>query len=549
MSDVPLIPEHATQFPQVKRMNALLEWVATVDHKQIGMMYLFGTFFFLLVGGVEALLMRIQLAQPNEHFLSPQDYNQLFTMHGITMIFLVVMPMLLGLANYVVPLQIGARDMAYPRLNALSVWMFYFGGMILYASFLAGGAPDAGWFAYVPLSTPPYTTNVGMDYYGIGLLVSGIGTVATALNLVATIFLYRAPGMTMRRLPLFTWMVLFNSFIILFAMPALNASLVLLLLDRMLGAHFFDVLAGASPLLWQHYFWAFGHPEVYIMVLPAWGIISEVVPVYSRKPIFGYGAVAGSTIAIAFLSFAVWGHHMFTSGMGTLSDLLFSGASLMIAVPTGIKIFNWIATAWKGKIHFTTSMLFALAFIVQFTVGGVTGVQFGIVPFDRLTTDTYYVVAHFHYVLFGGTLFGLFAGFYYWFPKAFGRMLSERLGKWNFWLMFVGFNTAFFVQHALGWMGMTRRIWTYPDYPNWGLYNMISTVGSFILAAGVLLFAYNVWHSARHGELAGENPWDAWTLEWATTSPPPHYNFDQVPPVRSRRPLWDLNHPDMADKD
>lgn len=549
MSDVPLVPDHTVTMPSYKRFNGLLEWIATVDHKQIGLLYVMGTFFFFLVGGVEALLMRIQLMQPEMRFLSPTDYNQIFTMHGVTMIFFVVMPMLLGVANYVVPLQIGARDMAYPRLNALSFWMFVSGGVILYYSFLAGGAPDAGWFAYVPLSGQPYTSNVGLDYYCIGILVAGIGTVATALNLLVTIFLYRAPGVSMRRLPLFTWMTMFNSFLIMFAMPPLNASLIMLLIDRKLGGHFFDVLAGASPLLWQHYFWTFGHPEVYIMILPAWGMISEIIPVFSRKPIFGYGIVAASTVAIAFLSFAVWGHHMFSSGMGPAADILFSLGSLLIAVPTGIKVFNWVATAWGGKIRFTTSMLFALAFVVQFTAGGVTGVQLGVVPFDRYVTDTYFIVAHFHYVLFGGTAFGLFAAFYYWFPKAFGRMLNEKIGKWNFWLMFVGFNTAFFVQHALGWMGMTRRIWTYPDYPGWGLYNMISTVGSFILAFGVLVFVYNVFYSLKKGEVAGENPWDAWTLEWATTSPPPHYNFVQVPPVRSRRPLWDLNHPDQADKD
>jgi cytochrome c oxidase subunit 1/cytochrome c oxidase subunit I+III len=547
VSDVPLVPEQTVSLPKLGSAEGLLSWVASVDHKQIGIMYLAASFAFFLIGGFEALLMRVQLGAPNSTFLSPDAYNQLFTMHGTTMIFLVVMPMLIGFGNYLTPLMIGARDVAFPRLNALSLWLFVFGGLLLYFSFVAGGAPDAGWFAYPPLSEQPYSTGVGMGYWAVSLLVIGIGSVVGAINLIVTILKLRAPGMGLLRVPLLVWMTLINSLIILFALPSLNATLAMVLLDRKLGAHFFEPLAGGSPLLYQHYFWSFGHPEVYIMILPAFGIISEVIPVFSRKPIYGYGFVAGSTVAIAFYSFAVWGHHMWAAGMGFWPDILFAVGTFLIAVPTGVKIFNWLATAWGGSVRFTTSMLFALAFLLMFTMGGVTGVQFAVVPFDRQVTDTYYVVAHLHYVLFGGSMFAIFAGFYYWFPKVTGRMLSEKIGKLNFWLTLIGFNLTFFVQHILGWIGMTRRVWTYPDLPWWGALNLVSSIGSFVLGAAVLVFAWNVYISLRHGEPAGDNPWDAYTLEWATTSPPPVHNFDRVPPVRGRRPLWDLNHPDQAD--
>jgi len=544
MSDTPLAPGLiADEYPEIVR-SAWLDWISTVDHKRIGILYMFATLVFFAAGGVEALLMRIQLARPDSHFLSPDQYDQIFTMHGTTMVFLVVVPMLLGFANYLTPLMIGARDMALPRLNAFSFWVFLFGGILLYLSFVYGHAPAAGWFAYTPLSEKGYSSRYGMDYWALALLGIGVGTVATAVNLIVTILKLRAPGLTIRRLPLFVWMVLVNSFLILMALPALNASLVMLLVDRQLNAHFFMSLGGGSPVLWQHYFWAFGHPEVYIMVLPAFGVISEVIPVFSRKPIFGYGFVAASTVAIALLSLGVWAHHMFAVGLGHAWDYAFGASSLLIAVPTGVKVFNWIATMWGGSIHFTTSMLFAIAFLFTFTIGGLSGVSFATFPLDWQTTDTYYVVAHMHYVLFGGTLFAMMSAVYYWFPKFSGCMLSERLGRLHFVLMFIGFHMTFFIQHFLGLDGMPRRVYTYPDLPGWGVMNMISTIGAFVIGISVLVLLWNMWVSIHAGAPAGDNPWNAWTLEWATTSPPPEHNFAAVPPVRSARPLWDLAHPE-----
>ncbi|HEY1718023.1 MAG TPA: cytochrome c oxidase subunit I [Verrucomicrobiae bacterium] len=528
--------------------RGLFSWAATVDHKRIGILYLLTALFFFLVGGVEALLMRVQLARPENNFLSPEVFNQVFTMHGTTMIFLVVIPTLIGLANYLIPLMIGARDMAFPRLNALSYWLLPCGGLLLHFSLLAGGAPAAGWFSYAPLSETPYASTQGMDYWILALLILGVGSVAASINLIATILTLRAPGLTIRRLPLFVWMILVNSFMIILALPALNAAIVMLFIDRHLGTNFFQATHGGSTLLWQHFFWAFGHPEVYIMAIPAFGIISEVIPVFSRRPIFGYEFVAASTVAIGLLSFGVWAHHMFAVGMGHPMDLFFAAASMMIAVPTGIKVFAWSATLWGGSIRLTTALLFAVAFLIQFTIGGLSGITFAVVPIDWQVTDTYYLVAHFHYVLFGGSFFAVFAGLYYWFPKMSGRMLSERLGKLNFWLAVIGFNTAFFVQHFLGLMGMRRRVYTYPDLPGWSALNLISTVGAFLLGISVLVLLWNVAVSLRRGKPAGDNPWNAWTLEWATTSPPPVQNFNQVPPVHGRRPLWDLAHPENPDR-
>jgi cytochrome c oxidase subunit I len=560
MSDVALSSKKARVSLLPEEYRGLLSWLSSVDHKQVGLLYFMATLFFFIVGGIEGMFIRTQLARPQNTFLTPEAYNQIFTMHGTTMIFMVVVPLLVGFSVYFVPLMIGARDVAFPRLNAFSFWIFFLGGLLLYFSLFAGGMPvaggsggagaglpQAGWFSYAPLSEQPYSPGRGTDFWALGLLVIGIGTVTGAINLAVTILKLRVPGMSLRRVPLFVWMVFINSFVILFAMPPLNAGLVMLLIDRQLLANFFTPASGGSAILWQQYFWAFGHPEVYIMILPAWGMISEVIPVFSRKTIFGYEFVAGSSVAIGVLSFAVYAHHMFAVGLGHAFNTAFAAASFFIAVPTGIKIFNWTATMIGGKIRLTTSMLFAVAFLIQFTAGGITGVTFAAVPTDWQTTDTYYVVAHFHYVLFGGTMFALFAGIYYWFPKIFGRLLSEKWGKLHWLLTLIGFNLTFFVQHFLGLQGMTRRTYTYPNLPGWAIENLISTIGAFVLALSVLVFLWNVWISLRGGKLAGDNPWNAWTLEWAAKSPPDPENFEQVPPVHGRRPLWDLDHPDMPD--
>ncbi len=520
--------------------TGIYSWIATVDHKKIGILYLLTALVFFAVGGTEALVMRLQLARPNATLVSPDTFNQLFTMHGTTMIFLVVMPTLSGFANYFVPLMIGARDMAFPRLNALSYWLFPCGGFLLHFSLVAGGAPNAGWFGYAPLTEMGFSSTQGTDYWALAILVLGVGSVATSINMVATIATLRVPGLTMKRLPLFVWMMLVTSVLILLALPVLNAALVMLLIDRQLQAHFFLPSSGGNAIVWQHFFWTFGHPEVYIMALPAFGMISEIIPVFSKKPLFGYEFVAASGVAIGVLSFGVWAHHMFAAGLGHTLDLAFAGGSMLIAIPTGVKIFNWIATMYGGSIRFNTSMLFATAFLVEFVIGGLSGITFATAPVDWQVTDTYYLVAHFHYVLFGGTAFAVMAATYYWFPKMSGRLLSERLGRVHFWSMVIGFNTTFFVQHFLGIMGMPRRVFTYPDLPGWGALNLLSTVGAFVMGASILVFLYNLARSLRSGAPAGDNPWDGSTLEWATTSPPHPHNFEQVPPVRGRRPLWDL---------
>jgi cytochrome c oxidase subunit I len=522
----------------VGAQSRLLHWVTTVDHKEIGILYLVTTLVFFGLGGIEALLMRLQLATPRAELMGPSVYNALFTMHGTTMIFLVVMPMLLGFANYVVPLQLGARDMAFPKLNALSYWLLLFGALILHFSFLAEAVPSQGWFAYAPLTLHPYTMDKSADYWALGLLVTSIGTIATGLNLVVTVAKLRAPGLTAFRMPVFVWMSLITGLLILWAIPSLTAAQVMLLFDRHLGTRFFDPSAGGDPLLWQHLFWFFGHPEVYIMALPAFGIMSEVVPVFSRKPIFGYPFIVGSGIAIAFLSFGVWGHHMFAVGMGRIADVAFGASSALIAVPTGVKVFSWLATMWGGRIRFTTAMLFATSFIPMFTIGGISGVHFAIVPIDLQTTDTYYVVAHFHYVLFGGSFLAILAGTYYWFPKITGRLLDERLGRWHFWSTLVALNLTFFPMHIVGLLGMPRRVYTYPDLPGWGTLNLLETVGSFLLGVSTLVLLWNLLASLRHGRVAGDNPWQGWSLEWATTSPPPPHNFERQPIVTSARPLW-----------
>ncbi|MEM7144711.1 MAG: cytochrome c oxidase subunit I [Verrucomicrobiota bacterium] len=528
-------------------MGKILSWVTTVDHKRVGIMYILTAVFFLVIGGCEALLMRIQLAFPENDFISPAFFNQMFTMHGTTMVFLVGMPVLIGFANYFVPLQIGAKDVAFPRLNAMSFWMLPFGGFLLYYSFMTSTAPDAGWFSYAPLSTKPYTSLGGVDYWILALLVMGIGSVAGAINMAVTVLCLRAPGMSLQRVPLFTWMAFITALLTILALPALNSALAMLFIDRWLGAAFFEPARGGSALLWQHFFWIFGHPEVYILVLPAFGMISEVIPVFSRKPIYGYSFVAGSTVVIFLLSYGVWAHHMFAVGLGMFADIFFAIGTLLIALPTGVKVFNWTATMWGGSIQLKVSMLFAIAFLIEFVLGGLTGVMFAAVPVDWQLTDTYFVVGHFHFVLIGGTVFGLFAATYYWFPKMTGRMLSEGLGKLQFVLWVVGFNLTFMLHHFLGVMGMPRRVYTYSDEPGWALLNGLSSLGAVLMALGTLVFVWNLWISKRKGKVAGNNPWGGFTLEWATTSPPPVENFTELPEIKSRRPVWDRDHPELAD--
>lgn len=535
-------------YPRVSAPEGLWLWVSTVDHKDIGVLYILTSLVFFLIGGLEAIFIRLQLATPGAHVLDPETFDEFFTMHGTTMIFLVVMPALIGFANYLVPLMIGARDMAFPRLNAMSYWLFAFGGILLYFSFLAGHAPDGMWFMYVPQTLPPFTTGPGPDYWAAGLLVTAIGTIATSINLIVTILVLRAPGMTIRRLPLFVWTVLINSFLVLWSFPPLAAAQIMLLLERVFGANYFNVSAGASVYLWEHLFWWLGHPEVYILILPVFGMVSEVIPVFSRKPIFGYTFIAGSTVAIAFLALSVWAHHMFTTGLGLTADAFFAGASMLIAIPTGVKVFNWVATMWRGAIRWTTSMLFAAGFIGEFVIGGLTGPMLATTPVDWQVHDSYFIVAHLHYVFFGGSVMGLFAGVYYWYPKLAGRLLSESLGRWHFWLTIVGVNLAFFPMHILGLLGMPRHVYTYPNLPDLAELNFWSTVGALILAVSVAVLVWNIFWSLRFGPLAGDDPWDAWSLEWATTSPPPPYNFGSIPVVHSRRPLWDVKHPENPDR-
>lgn len=528
-------------------------WVASVDHKQIGIMYLLMSLFFMILGGLEAFLIRIQLWSPNSELIGPETFNQLFTMHGTTMIFFVLMPMLSGFANFLVPLMIGARDVAFPRLNALGFWLSFFGGCLLYFTYFgaqglygAENAPDVGWFAYAPLTSPAYARGNATDYWILGTMLTGAGTIAFGVNLLATIFTMRAPGMLLTKMPLFVYIFMMDAVLIIIAFPPLTAAQVMLLLDRYAGAHFFDPQTGGSAVLWQHLFWFFGHPEVYILALPAFAITSEVIPVFSRKVIFGYVSMAAATAAIAFISLGVWVHHMFTVGLSDVVDTLFAASTFLIAIPTGIKIFNWTATLYGGRIRLKTPMLFALGFLSMFLIGGLTGIMLAVVPFDWQVSDSYFLIAHFHYVLFGGSLFSLLAGFYYWYPKMTGRMMSERIGILQFLCTFVGFNLLFFPMHISGLLGMPRRIYTYTE-PSWVLWNQLSTIGAAVMGIGFLFFFYNLIRSLRHGEPAGDDPWDAWTLEWTVPSPPPAYNFEKTPTVRSRRPLWDLKHPDDPD--
>ncbi len=519
--------------------TGLWSWLTTVDHKRIGILYGSTAFFFFLVGGIEALLLRIQLGSPNNTFLSPETYNELFTMHGTTMIFLAIMPLSAMFFNFMIPLQIGARDVAFPRLNAFSYWVFLLGGLFLNSGFLFGAAPDQGWYGYANLTSRQYSPGMNVDFWLFGLQILGIASLAAAVNFFVTILNMRAPGMSLMRMPMFTWMSFITQVLLLLAFPVITVALILLMFDRFFGTHFFVPAGGGDPLLWQHMFWIFGHPEVYILVLPGFGIMSEVLPVFSRKPLFGYAAMVFSGAFIAFLGFGVWSHHMFTTGMGPIADTFFSLTTMLIAVPTGVKIFNWLGTVWGGSIQYRVPMYFALGFIAMFIIGGLSGVMHSSPPADLQQNDSYFIVAHFHYVLFGGSIFALTAGGYYWWPKMFGRMLDERLGKIHFWLMLIGFNVTFFPMHIVGLNGMPRRVYTYPEGLGFETLNRLETVGAFILALSFLVFLINIIKTWRGPRNAPADPWNGATLEWSIPSPPQEWNFAEVPVVHGRDPLWE----------
>jgi cytochrome c oxidase subunit I len=528
----------ATYASHTPKRTGLYSWITTVDHKKIGILYLLAGGLFFLIGGIEAIFIRLQLMYPDSHLFIGDTFNQLTTMHGTTMIFFAAMPVIFALMNAVVPLQIGARDVAFPFVNALSFWLFFFGGVLLNTSWFLGGAPDAGWTAYAPLSTSNFGGGHGVDFYVLGLQIAGVGTWIGGINFLVTIINMRAPGMTFMRLPLFTWTSFVTSMIILFAFPAITVSLVLLMFDRLFGGVFFNPGSGGNIMIWQHLFWIFGHPEVYILIIPCFGVISEVISAFSKKRLFGYNSMVFATILIGFLSFMVWVHHMFTVGLGPVANSLFGIATMLIAIPTGIKIFNWLFTMWGGQIRFTTANLYAAGFIPTFVIGGMTGVMLAMPPADFQYHDTYFVIAHFHYVIVGGMVLGLFAGLYYWWPKMFGRMLNETLGKINFWTFFIGFHVTFMPQHFLGLMGMQRRIYTYLPGQGFDTLNFISTIGALLMGVGMIVFLVNVYLTARKPVDAPADPWDGRTLEWSIPSPAPEYNFAQLPLVRGLDALW-----------
>jgi cytochrome c oxidase subunit I len=528
----------ATVHAPAAAQSGLWSWITTVDHKRIGLLYGVTAFIWFLIGGIEALMIRIQLMQPEMSFVSPDFYNELFTMHATTMIFLAVMPLSASFFNFLIPLMIGARDVAFPRLNAFSYWVFLFGSIFLNLSFFMGGAPDVGWFGYSNLTSKQYSPGHGVDFWAIGLQILGIASLAAAFNFIVTIVNLRAPGLRFMRLPVFVWMTLVTSFLIILAFPIITVALVFLLFDRFTGTNFFVPAAGADPLLWQHLFWLFGHPEVYILILPAMGIVSEILPTFSRKPLFGYPVVVYSGIFIGFMGWGVWSHHMFSVGLGPLGDSFFALSTMLIAIPTGVKIFNWLGTMWGGRLEFKTAMLFAVGFITLFTIGGLSGFMHASPPADLQQTDTYFIVAHIHYVLFGGAIMGVFAGIYYWFPKITGRMLDEKLGKLHFWLQMIAMNLAFFPMHFVGLLGMPRRVYTYAPDLGFNEMNLWSTIGALLIAPAILVFIWNLVKSWRSGAPAGPDPWGAPTLEWAIPSPPPVYNFGSIPEVKSLDPLW-----------
>ncbi|MGH7736261.1 MAG: cytochrome c oxidase subunit I [Candidatus Tyrphobacter sp.] len=518
----------------------MIEWLTTTDHKKIGIMYICATMMFFTFAGILALLIRAQLATPNNDLIGPHYYNQIFTLHGTAMIFFVIAPFGIGLANYLIPLQIGAPDVAFPRLNATGLWLFIIGGLTVFTGFATyGGAAAAGWTAYAPLSELFNGTGAGQDLWIIGLLLTSVSTILTIVNLLVTVFLFRAPGMTMWRLPIFTWEIVATGVLILMAFPPLAAVLFMLLIERHLGGHFFDPAFGGNPILYQHLFWFFGHPEVYVLILPYFGIITEIIATFSRKPVFGYVGMVLSAFAIAGLSLGVWAHHMFTTG--AVNNPFFSGVSFLIAIPTGVKFVNWIGTMWKGSIEFSTAMLFAIGFLLNFLIGGITGVILAAPPIDYSAHDSYFIVQHFHYTIGGGSMFALFGALFFWFPKIFGFRLDERMGKLTFWLTFVGFNITFLPMGFMGLEGMARRVYTYPAIAHLGLLNAIATAGSGVLAIGLVLFFVNVFRSARKHVPAPADPWHGYSLEWLTSSPPPEFNFESLPPVRSKNPAWDFD--------
>jgi cytochrome c oxidase subunit 1 len=536
------ISPHATVHPETH--SGLWGWIATVDHKRIGILYLYTALTFFIIGGLEAVIIRAQLQGPNGQLVSAEMYNQLFTMHGTTMVFLAIMPLSAAFFNFLIPLQIGARDVAFPRLNAFSYWVYLLGGIFITVPIFFQLAPNGGWFGYTPLTTKDFSPGINIDFWVIGLQILGVSSLAAAFNFITTIINLRAPGMSLMRMPMFTWMSFVVQFLVILAFPVITVALVFLLFDRFFGTQFYHAAAGADPLLWQHLFWIFGHPEVYILILPAFGLVSEVLPTFSRKPLFGYPVMVYSGMLIGVLGFGVWAHHMFAVGMGPIADSVFAIGTMLIAIPTGVKIFNWIGTMAQGQLRFTTAMLFAIGLIALFTIGGISGVMHASPPADLQQTDSYFIVAHFHYVLFGGSIMGIMAGIYHYFPKMTGRMMNEPLGKIHFWLNFIAMNLTFFPMHFSGMLGMPRRIYTYDSGQGWDTFNLISSIGAYMLVVATLIFVYNFFTSRKRGEIAGHNPWEAGTLEWTLPSPVPEYNFAVIPTVTSRYPLWEGNEKD-----